>query len=277
MNLPKNFRFSQSNLQDYNNCPKRFKLRHLQKVSWPAQETQYDKDFEIRQQLGTRFHLLIQRHISGLPKEEILENIDSPLLLNWWQNFSNFFESKFESGITFPEYALVGQIDNSPTIAKFDLVHLEDNKITIYDWKTSKKTPRRITVEEKIQTRLYLYLLSKYGHVLTNNNSIAPESISMVYWYAETPEEISFTYNEELQRSDEIYLTDLIQSIKQTPQENFLETIDKRLCAYCAYRSYCEKSNQTGNREEFEENFELDPEDFTFDIELDDLDEVFYG
>ena len=277
MNLPTTFRFSQSNLQDYLLCPKRFKLRHLQQISWPAQETQYDRENELRQQLGTRFHLLIQRHLTGLPQAEITQNIADPILLQWWQNFTHSFGNKFTSGDIFPEFSLVGKIDTSPTVAKFDLIHIEDQHLTIYDWKTNQKAPRRQNFEDKIQTRLYLYLLSKFGTILTED-PIAPENISMTYWFAEHPFQTqTFTYSEELQRSDEIFLTDLIQSIKQTPEENFFETPNKKLCRFCPFRSYCEKPNITGTLDELEQEFELDQDDFNIDLSFDDLDEVLYG
>ena len=55
----------------------------------------------------------------------------------------------------------------------------------------------------------------------------------MTYWFAEHPFQTqTFTYSEELQRSDEIFLTDLIQSIKQTPQENFYETPQQKALSF---------------------------------------------
>lgn len=279
MNLPNNFRFNQGNLQDYLICPKRFKLRHLERVSWPAQETQYDQEFEIRQQLGTRFHLFVQRFISGLPKKTIADSIDNPLLTVWWQNFVKSASNRFDTGIPYSEYSLIGQIDDSQTIAKFDLIHIDDgDTITIYDWKTSKNLPKPQTIQEKIQTRLYLYLFSKYGHILTNSTPIDPAKLHMIYWYAEHPaQEIRIDYSKTQQLKDEIYLTDLIQDIKQTSDEGFLETENKRMCTYCAFRSYCEKENAVGVLAELNEEFELDADDFNIDISFDDLDEVVYG
>jgi hypothetical protein len=36
MILPGDFQFSQASLQDYVDCPKRFPLCYLMKLSWPA-------------------------------------------------------------------------------------------------------------------------------------------------------------------------------------------------------------------------------------------------
>jgi len=35
-NLPAPFTFSQSSLQDYYDCPRRFELRYLSRLIWPA-------------------------------------------------------------------------------------------------------------------------------------------------------------------------------------------------------------------------------------------------
>ena len=38
--LPEGFRFSQSSLQDYVDCRRRFQLRYLQNLAWPALQSE---------------------------------------------------------------------------------------------------------------------------------------------------------------------------------------------------------------------------------------------
>ncbi|MCZ7553427.1 MAG: PD-(D/E)XK nuclease family protein [Anaerolineales bacterium] len=40
LRLPEGFHFSQTNLQDYRECPRRFKLRYMLGLAWPAIESE---------------------------------------------------------------------------------------------------------------------------------------------------------------------------------------------------------------------------------------------
>ena len=66
--LPFGFVFSQSSLQDYNDCPRRFQLRYIEKLHWPAVEMEPALENEHRQQEGQLFHRLVQQHIIGIQK-----------------------------------------------------------------------------------------------------------------------------------------------------------------------------------------------------------------
>lgn len=46
MSLPEDFTFSQSMLQDFVDCPRRFELRYLLDARWPAQETAQALQYE---------------------------------------------------------------------------------------------------------------------------------------------------------------------------------------------------------------------------------------
>ena len=65
--LPDRFTFSQSSLQDYTDCPRRFQLRYIEQLKWPAVESEPVLDNERRQQEGQLFHRLVQQHRIGLP------------------------------------------------------------------------------------------------------------------------------------------------------------------------------------------------------------------
>ncbi|PJF28501.1 MAG: PD-(D/E)XK nuclease family protein, partial [Phototrophicales bacterium] len=54
--LPPNFQFSQSNLQDYIDCPRRFELRHIQHLHYPSIESEPQLDREAHQRRGVAFH-----------------------------------------------------------------------------------------------------------------------------------------------------------------------------------------------------------------------------
>ena len=63
------FDFSQSSLQDFTDCRKRFYLRYIQKVAWPALQAEPVIEFERHIQRGERFHRLAQQFLMGIPEE----------------------------------------------------------------------------------------------------------------------------------------------------------------------------------------------------------------
>src|SRR3972149_1817661 len=80
---------SQSSLQDYHDCPRRFELRHLQRLSYPAIETEPALENEKHQQEGEYFHRLVQQHIIGIPAEQIGKLANTDNLQRWWENYIN--------------------------------------------------------------------------------------------------------------------------------------------------------------------------------------------
>ena len=51
MSLPTNFQFSPSSLQDFNDCPRRFQLKYLENLSWPAPSAEPALEYEEYLQL----------------------------------------------------------------------------------------------------------------------------------------------------------------------------------------------------------------------------------
>jgi hypothetical protein len=91
MTIPVDFRFSQGNLQDYIDCPRRFQLRHLQHIAWPAVEVEPLLEHERHRKLGEFFHRLVQQHLLGVPVERLSRmaaglRLGGPELETWWQN-----------------------------------------------------------------------------------------------------------------------------------------------------------------------------------------------
>ncbi|HNK63777.1 MAG TPA: PD-(D/E)XK nuclease family protein, partial [Anaerolineales bacterium] len=80
---------SQSSLQDYSDCPRRFELRYLQRLAYPALESEPALENEKHQREGEYFHRLAQQAFIGLPLEHIAKLANSENLQRWWDNFSN--------------------------------------------------------------------------------------------------------------------------------------------------------------------------------------------
>ena len=78
---------SQSSLQDYHDCPRRFELRYLQRLAYPAIETEPALENEKHQKEGEYFHRLVQQHLIGIPAEQINKLANTENLQRWWGNY----------------------------------------------------------------------------------------------------------------------------------------------------------------------------------------------
>jgi len=309
MTLPTNFRFSQASLADYLDCPRRFQLRYLLEQAWPAVESEPLLERERLAELGRRFHKLIQQHVEGLSAETLTASIGEPELARWWQSYlasltttlSDLPEKRrAEVAMSIPitatslrgarsatkqspdqstETALLPSTPASlrsasardalavtpgyRLTAHFDLIAGDDDRAVIVDWKTEQRQPARERLLQRVQTRVYRY-------VLTVAQQRPPGTVSMIYWFAQYPDQpVTLPYDAAQYAADHQYLSELIEEIEnlardsgelvRTPSPGFEwpKTPDERKCAYCVYRSLCNRGVRAGTGDPGEEDFDL--------------------
>lgn len=264
--LPASFTFSQSSLQDYFDCPRRFQLRYIEQLAWPAVETEPLLENERRQQEGQLFHRLVQQHLVGLPVEKLTRRANSPDLNRWWENYLGY---KFElDGYTkYTELTLNAPAGSHRLMAKYDLVAiLPGRKALIFDWKTYHKRPKNEWMAIRMQTRVYRALLVQAGTYLNGSAPIPPGQVEMVYWYADFPSEPArFPYNAGQYKHDWDSLTSLIDEIANHP--HFPLTQDEKKCAYCPYRSYCDRGGKAGLLDDSDAGTETAEAEFNLNFE----------
>ncbi len=250
--LPERFVFSQSSLQDYSDCPRRFQLRYIEQLAWPAVETEPILENERRQQEGQLFHRLVQQHLIGLPVEKLTRLAGSPDLSRWWQNYLQT-DFSFDGYAQYSELSLVAPLGGSRLVAKFDLVAVKPGEKTlIYDWKTYHKRPKDEWMSARLQTRVYRAMLVRAGAHLNSGNPIPPEQIEMIYWYADFPAQPTrLAYSPAQYKRDLSALEGLVNEILH--HRHFPLTEDEKKCAYCPYRSYCNRGSQAGSGDELTE------------------------
>src|SRR5512147_2491714 len=261
---------SQSSLQDYHDCPRRFELRYLQHLAYPALETEPALENEKHQQEGEYFHRLVQQYLIGIPAEQIAKFANTPNLQRWWENFRNSIDltgfreappqqSKGGENLLglYPEATLSAPLGKYRLLAKYDLIALRDGKAIIYDWKTYRKRPRNEWLAARMQTRVYRALLVQAGAHLNGGKPLEPEQIEMIYWFADFPEEPGcFPYTTAQFKRDWDLLVKLSEEVASA--SSYPLTDDRQKCAFCTYRSYCERGVQAGDIDQAEAEMEAE-------------------
>ena len=273
LKIPAQFTFSQSSLQDYADCPRRFQLRYLDRLLYPAAESEPALENERHQREGQHFHKLVQQYMLGIPTEKLALLANTSNLQGWWENF---IDSKDLTGLRdlsdlYPEVSLSAPIGDFRLVAKYDLVAItEDDRVIIYDWKTYRKRPRNEWLSARWQTRVYRTLLVTAGGSLNGGRPIAPERCEMIYWFANYPDNPArFPYDEAQYKRDWdalVKLTDEIRTASSYPL-----TDDRRMCTYCNYRSYCDRGIQAGDLDMIEA--EIDDGSY-FDVNFEQIGEI---
>ncbi|MEA3350200.1 MAG: PD-(D/E)XK nuclease family protein [Chloroflexota bacterium] len=265
--LPANFQFSQSSLQDFVDCQRRFQLRYIQRLVWPAVKAEPALENELYLQRGAQFHQIAHQHLLGIPAEKLDRMAaEDQKLSQWWRNFIDNGPDLSDYA-QHPETTLSAPMGDDRLVAKYDLIAIKSPQAVIYDWKTARKRPKRKWLVDKLQTRVYAYLLVRAGAQLNAGQPIEADEVEMVYWFSEFPDQPArFPYSAEQFAKDEAYLSGLIAETKNLGDEDAPRTDDEWRCKYCLYRSLCNRGKQAGPLDEMDLFGEAEE---AFEIELD--------
>lgn len=262
MNLSADFAFTQGSLHDYADCARRFELRYIKRLRYPALEVNQSLEYERRMRQGSRFHKLVQQHINGTPAELLASSLhDDPDLARWWENYCqgglDDLPPKRQAEIT-----LQTPLGGQRLVAKYDLLALEPGgAAVIVDWKTGERLPSRNALQWRLQTVVYRYVLARAGAHLYGD-TIPPERIRMDYVYvAQGAQRVSFDYSAAQLAEDEARLLAMLSEISGAigAAADFPLTDDLRRCKFCTYRSFCDRGEAGDLRDfEFEDEGEED-------------------
>jgi CRISPR/Cas system-associated exonuclease Cas4 (RecB family) len=267
--------FSQSSLQDYTECHRRFQLMHIENLAWPAVIAEPIQRFEAHTQRGAEFHHRVHQHHLGIPAEAIAPHIHDEDVKTWW---AAYLQSEYAhgemAGQRYPEITLYAHVSGQRIVAKLDLLIVTPERVLIIDWKTAERPPSRDHLLTRWQTKLYPYVVVQAGAELFEE-AILPEQVQMVYWFPNAPKHpVRFDYSQDQYAATDAELSALLPQIAE--QSTFDKTPNQRLCTYCVYRSLCERGIRAGEMDALPDAEDVSAltDDFSLDIPLDDVGEV---
>lgn len=229
--------YSQSSLQDFEECPRRFQLRYVDRRVWPAVQAEPLVEHERHLERGVRFHRLVERHQLGLPEQVLSASIDDSQLMVWWRSYLEFAASHLGDGERYPEFVLSADVGTARVVAKYDLLVVQPGeRVVIYDWKTYPHSPSREWFSKRAQTQVYPVVL------LTSKRFpwLEPSQVVLTYWVAGSAFPVEFVYDDQAFARDRRYVEQCIERIERLA--GFSEwplTQDERACRFCVYRSLC--------------------------------------
>lgn len=297
--LPATFSFSQSSLQAYEDCPRRFWLAYVEQLPWPSVEASPIQEHEALMRMGERFHRLVQRAEIGIDAQIIASGLEPPLS-TWFDAYvrhrpadlpDQFVEIERVLSINLgtsnerqkvmstampaltsadPHSPISNPLSSIRLAAKFDLIAVEkDGRAVIIDWKTARHRADPATLRQRWQSIVYPYVLVEASAALPWG-PVRPEQVEMRYWFTAAPgQPITFRYDTAQHDSNRQRLESLVARILAGAHEaDFPKVADtpinrKRFCAFCVYRSRCNRGDVAGDLDELEdaeEFFAIDPE-----------------
>ena len=289
--LPPTFSFSQSSLQAYEDCPRRFWLAYVEQLPWPAVEASPVQEHEAVMRQGERFHRLVQRAEIGIAPEEIAAGLEPPLA-GWFDAYLAHRPDdlpdaarEIERVLSIPFRRDGAATPETPfrLAAKYDLIAIEpEGRAIIVDWKTSKRRADVSTLRHRLQSIVYPYVLVEASAGLPWG-PVRPEQVEMRYWFTAAPgQPVTLRYDAAQHAANHARLQRLLADILGGGSEaDFSKVADtpanrSRFCAFCIYRSRCNRGAAAGDLDDLgdaEDFFAVDL-DKALEFTLDDVEEL---
>jgi hypothetical protein len=278
--LAPTFAFSQSSLQAFEDCRRRFWLTYVEQLPWPAVEAAPVEEHERLMRLGATFHRLIERAEIGMGSGKATSLADpaafeSPLR-EWLAAYrlhrpqdlpTEYVEAEHVLSIPFPDIPEQGGGEPGARYrlaAKFDLIAAErDGRVVIVDWKTSRTRTDPGVLRRRLQSLVYPYVLVEASRGLPWG-PVRPEQVEMRYWFAAAPEHpVVFAYDAAQHAANGQRLRAVVAAIlagrgpDDFPRVPDTPEFRRRFCDYCIYRSRCNRGEAAGSLAAVEDLEEL--------------------
>ncbi|MDA0337145.1 MAG: PD-(D/E)XK nuclease family protein [bacterium] len=258
---------SQSALSSFSRCRRRFFLRFVRRLEWPAPLTGSEQEWERSLRRGEQLHLFIEQAALGMDVQGLVEEAGDEQLSRWWNSAvehppaqpTGDVHTELELMVPFGEHRLVARFDRLIVAQQGD-----SSAIHILDWKTG--TPQQASrLARSWQTTIYQFVAVEASPSLTAAGiPVRPASVGFTYWQAEAPQSpVVLTYDEAAHKAGRQRIAAEIAHIEQRlngGEDSFERTTDLDACRHCLYRSYCERGREPPPGIDLDEDFEEGPD-----------------
>lgn len=293
MSTPPDFTFSQSSLQAYEDCPRRFWLTYVEQLPWPASAASPIYEHEQLLRLGETFHRLVERTESAMAPQEIGAGLHPPLA-TWYHSYLTQRPADLPTEHVEVERVLISELVASEAAAasarparrlaaKYDLIAAETGgRVVIVDWKTGQRRPDPATLRRRLQSAVYPFVLVEASANLPWG-PVRPEQVEMRYWFTAAPgQPMVFPYDAAQHAANRTRLQRLLAEAASGhteadyPKVPDTEFTRRRLCAFCIYRSRCNRGGAAGDLHDLDDPEDFSAQDLTaaLSFSLDELEEL---
>lgn len=227
---------TQTQISAYERCKRSYYLQYIRELAWPV-----EKSPRKEMERGADFHLLVRQLIMGFPESALLMPSDDEKIRAWMERFQqNHVLRGYEQ--IFAEKEATALFSGVLWLGKFDALALMQDRITVYDWKTTGHRGDEADYLRSPQTRLYRFLAMTCAPRLLGGgmHRIPAENIEMVYWFPEHPDEpVRLPYSEDAWQEDMTYLRLKARELCSEDETDYPCTADGRRCRFCSFETYC--------------------------------------
>ncbi len=246
---------SQQHLTLLATCPRKFQYIFLEQLSSPV-----DIHQQNLKKWGSCLHKILQQREKQLPIDKILQA--NPQIA---ASLQALLETVPELDDSSPQQCQFRQAEHQRVLpwnkflltAIYDLLIFKENEAKIIDWKTSFAPKQTQQLQNRWQTKLYLFLLAE-------TSPYPPEQISMTYWFVPnsrslatenskqrslSPKSVVFTYSSTWHEQIRQQLATLLhkltqwwQAYHQQDQDLPKVDIEAGLCSKCQFAPSCQRA-----------------------------------
>ena len=209
--------FSPNMLKTFEECPKKYEFRYIQKLSVPQSANIFEK--------GKKIHALAHYYLKGDDIEKFLPALTPEEKEIWQRLFNNKY---FQKTYVNSEYSLSARINDYWVGGRLDAFMRTDKDYYILDYKTGAIPENP---EDDFQTMIYLICADE---ILTKGWG-SDFTLSFVYIDLKNNENYLITYNST--KKDEYRKKITEECIKITTTHNFSKNISR--CKFCEYNKFC--------------------------------------